>query len=197
VAPTRRPSLAAALANGSLSGDDGWGGLYRFFERQAPPGSRLRGAICAYFEPSRLERSGDGRLFRVLGVGVFGRFIPTGGIAIRRATGAAMRPYTLHERSLRGARDFYYRACVFEALHLPFFLALAALAAQRYSIGRIDYAVQETLINLVVNLFPMLHHRHTRTRILQLLHRARQQRGAGAGPSSRPDHGGSSSGTEA
>ena len=174
MAPTRRSSLAAALANGSLPGDDGWGGLYRFFDRLAPPGSRLRGAICAYFEPSRLERSGDGRLFRVLGVGVFGRFIPTGGIAIRRATGAAMRPYTLHERSLRGARDFYYRACVFEALHLPFFLALLALAAQRYSIGRTDYAVQETAINLFVNLLPMLHHRHTRARIVRLLE--------GAGP---------------
>ena len=99
----------------------------------------------------------------------FGRFIPTGGIRVRRATGAAMRPYTLHRTSLRGARDFYYRACVFEALHLPFFVALVLLAAQRFSIGRTDYAVQESVMNLVVNLLPMLHHRHTRARILGLL----------------------------
>ena len=69
-------------SHGSLPGDDGWAGLYRLFDRLAPRGSRLRGAICAYFEPSRLERSGDGRLFRVLGVGVFGRFTPCMGFCL-------------------------------------------------------------------------------------------------------------------
>ena len=39
-----------------------------------------------------------------------------------------MQPYTLRRASLAGARDFYYRACVFEALHMPFFVALVFLA---------------------------------------------------------------------
>jgi hypothetical protein len=95
----------------------------------APPGSGRRRFVCRYFAPSRPELAGNARLFRLLGVGVFGRFIPTGGIAVRRATGAAMKPYTLHRRSLQGARDFYYRTCVFEALHLPFFLSDAASPA--------------------------------------------------------------------
>lgn len=80
-----------------------------------------------------------------------------------------MRPYTLHRTSVRGARDFYFRACVFEALHLPFFLALVALAIERGASGRVEYAIQETVMNLAVNLYPMLHHRHTRTRILEIL----------------------------
>jgi len=52
-------------------------------------------------------------------------------------------------------------------------------AIQRVSIGRVDWAVQETVINLAVNFYPMLHHRNTRRRILALL--SRQQRRTGAG----------------
>lgn len=164
--------VASALREGRLPADDGWRLLYDGFEAVAPVGSRRRAAVCGYFRPSRLELAGRSALYRWLGVARFGRFIPTGGIAVRRATGTAMRPYTLHRLSLRGARDFYYRACVFEGLHLPFFVALLLLAVQRYSVGRTDYALQEALMNLVVNLLPMLHHRHTRARIFRLLGRA-------------------------
>jgi hypothetical protein len=165
-----------SLAHGSTPRADGWAWLYHAFATVAPPGSVRRKLACRYFAPSPLELRRNALLFRLLGVGVFGRFIPTGGIAIRRATGAAMKPYTLERRSLRSARDFYYRTCVFEALHMPFFLALVGLAAHRLLTGRIEHAVQETLMNIVVNLFPMLHHRHTRARIVLLLHRARLPR---------------------
>jgi hypothetical protein len=80
-----------------------------------------------------------------------------------------MTPYTLAGSSIKAARDFYYRACVFETLHLPFFVALVALAIQRASIGRVDYAIQETAINLLVNAYPIMHHRNTRRRIVILL----------------------------
>lgn len=165
------PGVRQALAAGRGPDDDGWGWLYRAFEAVAPPNSAVRRIVCGYFAPSRLERARDGLLFRALGVPRFGRFLPTGGIAVRRATGARMAPYTLSANSLAAARDFYYRACVFEALHLPFFLALAALALHRASIGRIDWAVQETVLNLLVNGYPILHHRDTRRRIVELLGR--------------------------
>jgi hypothetical protein len=151
--------------------NDGWGWLYRTFEKIAPPGSARRKVVCAYYTPSRLELADEGKLYRWLGVPLFGRIIPTGGIAIRRATGARMAPYTLARSSVSAARDFYYRACVFETLHFPFFLALVLLAAQRASIGRIDYAIQETFLNLLVNIYPMLHHRNTRRRIFSILSR--------------------------
>ena len=104
-------------------------------------------------------------------VPLFGRVIPTGGIAVRRVTGARMAPYTLKTSTVRAAREFYYRACVFEFLHLPFLLVLAGLALHRYLIGRIDWAVQETVMNLAVNLYPIMHHRNTRRRIVELLDR--------------------------
>lgn len=84
-----------------------------------------------------------------------------------------MRPYTLSGTSRRAAREFYYRACVFEAVHLPFLVALLALAVQRASIGRFDLALEDTLVNVFVNLYPILHHRRTRMRIVELLDRTR------------------------
>ena len=84
-----------------------------------------------------------------------------------------MAPYTLSGTSAAAARDFYYRACVFEALHLPFFVALQTLAVQRLLAGRLDHAIQETVMNLVVNAYPMMHHRNTRRRIVSILSRHR------------------------
>lgn len=158
-----------SIHNGSGPPSDGWGWLYRTFDRLAPPASRFRRAVCTYFTPTRLETAQNGRLFRLLGVTAFGRIIPTGGIFVRRMTKARMRPYTLSETTLSGARDFYYRACVFEALHLPFFLALLLLSIDRITAGRIEHAAQDMAINLCVNVYPMLHHRDTRRRILRLL----------------------------
>jgi hypothetical protein len=125
--------------------------------------------FCSYYTPSRIETTGDGRLYRWLGVPLFGRIIPTGGIAIRRATGARMAPSTLAGNTIAAARDFYRRACVFETLHLPFFIALAALGIQRVAIGRVDHAIQETVMNLLVNIYTIFHHRDTRRRIVFIL----------------------------
>lgn len=50
-------------------------------------------------------------------------------------------------------------------------LAGTAVFIERASIGRVDYAIEETAMNLLVNLYPILHHRNTRRRILALLSR--------------------------
>lgn len=158
--------------------DDGWVWLYGFFEIVAPRGSNRRQAICSYFCPRTIERWHNGLGYRLLGVHLFGALIPTGGIIIRRMTGSRMAPYTLRGTSLEAARDFYYRACVFEALHLPFFLVMAALALHRASIGRWDLALENTLINLAINFYPMMHHRRTRLRIVHLIARKSDSRTA-------------------
>jgi len=169
--------VMTALAQGRGPADDGWNWLYAGFERLAPVGTAIRRAACRYFSPFGFETTRGGLFYRVLGVPQFGRFIPTGGVAVRRVTGARMAPYTLSSVSVRAARDFYYRACVFEALHLPFFLALFALSVQRWSVGRVDYAIQELVLNALVNLYPMMHHRNTRRRIASLLSRDARRRG--------------------
>jgi hypothetical protein len=74
-----------------------------------------------------------------------------------------MVPYTLAGTSLRGARAFFYRACVFEALHLVPLLILGGLSAMRWTEVRPDLALENTLVNLGLNVYPILHHRHTRS----------------------------------
>ena len=162
-------TLRHDLATGPFPETDGWGWLYRALERIAPAGQATRRVICRYFWPTTLERWRWGTIYRLLAVHLFGAVIPTGGILIRRLTGARMAPYTLSGTSPGAARAFYYRTCVFEALHLPFFLALAALVVYRFATGRTDLALENAAVNLAINGYPMLHHRRTRTRIVHLL----------------------------
>lgn len=162
---------------GPFPEDDGWGVAYQLYGALIQPRPLVAALVRGYFWPARLERARGGLVFRLLGVPLFGRLVPTGGIAIRRLTGARMAPYTLAGPSLRAARAFFYRACIFEALHLVPAVLLVALSVHRHLSGRLDLAVENTAVNLVVNVYPILHHRHTRARILNLLLR-RQQRPA-------------------
>ena len=168
-AGSRLLDLAAGPGRGGWPEGDGWGWLYRGFERVAPREGRLRHSVCGYFRPRAWERRSRGRLYRLLGVRGFGRVIPTGGVAVRRLTGWKMAAYTLRGTSLGAARDFYYRTCVFEALHLPFFLALMGLALRQLALGRPSLAIEDTVVNLVFNVYPIMHHRRTRGRIVDLL----------------------------
>ena len=170
-------STRGAVARGPFPYEDGWGWLYRMVERVAPAGGRLRGVLCRCLYPNRIEQWRRGLIYKLLGVHWFGSVIPTGGILVRRVTGARMAPYTLTGTSLGAARAFYFRTCVFEMLHLPFFLTLVVLAVMRAAEGRWDLALEDTAINVVVNLYPMMHHRRTRGRIVRLLSRR-----ASAGP---------------
>jgi hypothetical protein len=164
------------MEDGPFPRDDGWHFLYRFFNRLAPPQTGLRRLLCGYFWPKSLELSGGGRIYRTLGVWHFGRVIPTGGAVVRRITGSRMAPYTLKGTSIGAARDFYYRSCAFEVAHTPFFLALLAITGYQLVVGRLDLAAQDMLVNLGVNIYPIMHHRHTRVRIVRLLGIAQQRK---------------------
>ena len=179
---------------GTYPSDDGWAWAYRFYEKVIRPREWMRRPLCAYFNPNALERAGDGAIYRLLGVQYFGRVIPTGGILIRRLTGARMAPYTLKGTSLGAAAEFRYRTCLFEAAHLPFFLALLVLIIDRFQSGRADLALENTVVNLAVNAYPMMHHRYTRLRIDRLLARGGDRRGHGrrrdsGGPGPKPVRG--------
>ena len=80
-----------------------------------------------------------------------------------------MVPYTLRGTSPGAARDFYYRACAFEAAHTPFLLLLLFITVYQLLHGRLDLALEDMAVNLGVNIYPIMHHRHTRVRIVRLL----------------------------
>lgn len=169
---TMHADLKQALENGPFPPQDGWGKAYRRFDRLFPRGNKRRRLACRYYWPTKLERAGNGRIYRLLGVQAFGRMIPTGGVTVRRLTGARMAPYTLRGTSLGAAREFYYRTCAFESGHLPFMLAMLAVAIIQLFRGRYDLALEDFLVNLAVNIYPIMHHRHTRLRIVRLLENA-------------------------
>ena len=83
------------MDSGDYPLNDGWTWLYRFYDQRIAPHDCLRRPLCVYLSPKAIERAGDGKLYRTLGVHHFGKIIPTGGIVIRRLTGARMAPYTL------------------------------------------------------------------------------------------------------
>ena len=153
----------------SFPKNDGWNWLYQIYERYIRPHSWLRNVVVGYFSPTRLEMAENGKIYRLLGVSLFGKYIPTGGAAIRRMTGARMAAYTLSGLSIYDVRDFRYRTCVFEMLHIPFILTLLVLSGYRLLTGRPDVAAENMFVNLVFNIFPAMHQRNTRVRIDRLL----------------------------
>lgn len=164
--------VRAELRDGPLPYGDGWSWFYRFHEETIKPRRRLRDLVCGHFWPRRFE----GPIYRLLGVNLFGKVIPTGGIAVRRALRVRMTPYTLKGTSAGAARAFFYRACIFELLHTPFLLTLLGISVHRFLIGRADLALEDLFVNLLFNIYPILHHRNTRVRIVRLLER-RARRG--------------------
>ena len=150
---------------------DGWTWVYWLYHRFILPHSWLRNSIASYFNPSPFERAGSGRIYRLLGVHVFGKIIPTGGVSVRRFTKLRMIAYTLRGPSLGAARDFRYKTCIFEALHMPFCIVLLILSVDRFMKGHVDWALEDLAVNLLANIYPMMHHRYTRIRIDRLVGR--------------------------
>jgi hypothetical protein len=71
---------------------DGYEWLERFDKNVLQKTSSVRKLILLYFKPSRLERYRYGLIYRILGVHRFGRYLPTGGINIRRWTKGKCSP---------------------------------------------------------------------------------------------------------
>jgi hypothetical protein len=86
-----------------------------------------------------------------------------------------MTPYVLRASSVAAAREFYYRTCCFEAAHFPFMIAMFILAVNQLLAGRADLAIEDLTINMVLNVYPIMHHRNTRARIVALLLKRRNR----------------------
>ncbi len=54
-------------------------------------------------------------------------------------------------------------------------LALLVLTGYQLALGRFDLAVSDMLVNLGVNIYPIMHHRHTRVRITNILAAAQRR----------------------
>ena len=123
-----------------------------------------------YFEVHRFERTG--RFYESLGVVLFRRFAPDGDFANRweRRT----NPYYRVIRGRRSAADFVVRTEQSERGHIVLLALGVVSAAFAWSLGWHGWAVYLTAGNVVVNVYPILLQRYTRSRLRAVLHRGRE-----------------------
>lgn len=149
---------------------DGYEWLQRFDSDRLKKWPLFRRLLLLYYAPLPCETAGNGSIYRMLGVHRFGRYLPTGGIAIRNLTGKKMQAYTLKGLGLAAIREFRYKSCLFETLHMPFFIALTWRALWWYfAMGNLGLAVELMVVNAIFNIYPMMHQRYTRIRIERIL----------------------------
>jgi len=81
-----------------------------------------------------------------------------------------MPAYTLKRLTLDALKEFRYKSCFFETLHMPFFIVLTWRALWWYfAMGNLGLAVELMVVNAVFNIYPMMHQRYTRIRIARIL----------------------------
>ena len=123
-----------------------------------------------YFLPFKFEKRNKGCIYRLLGVHVFGKYLPTGGSEIKRLTKTKMKAYSLKSKSVSGLIEFLYKNCFFELLHLPFFVFMiwrSSWWVVKYN--NYEIALELQLVNLLFNIYPIMFHRYTRVRVFQLI----------------------------
>lgn len=119
----------------------------------------------SYFQVHSFEKTGD--IYRSLGVLVFRRFVPDGDLAnmwVRRKN-----PSHRLIRGRQSASEFISRTEQSERSHLVL-LALGLISAiHAWSIGWEGWAVYLGTGNIVVNVYPVLLQRYTRSRLISVL----------------------------
>ena len=118
-----------------------------------------------YFRPASFERSG--RIYRLLGVHWFRKIVPDGDTAnrLRRIREPGYRVV----RSRAFIEAMRARTVVGERSHLVLLLFGAASAAVAGVVGWTGWAAYLGVANVLVNLYPVLLQRYTRTRLEPLL----------------------------
>lgn len=125
------------------------------------------GVPRGYFEVREFERTG--RIYESLGVLLFRRFAPDGDIANRWE-----RRSNPHYRVIGGRRSaaaFIVRTEQSERGHLVLLALGLVSAAYAWRVGWHGWAVYLSVGNIVVNVYPILLQRYTRSRLSALLHR--------------------------
>ena len=175
-------------------------GLYQphgFVRGDVAPGMAGFAAACAacvaaWWLPSSYDHIRDfersGRLYEMLGVRWFRKFVPDGDLANRwrRRREPGFRLIT--GRASAEAHRLRYIAS--ERSHLVLLLAGLATCAYAWSIGWDGWAWYLFAANVPVHLYPILLQRYTRARITRLTDGVSRQRApqrATAVPRSRPD----------
>lgn len=130
----------------------------------------------AYFEIREFERTG--RIYRALGVLVFRRFAPNGDLANKWERRANPDFRVIGGR--RSAAAFVMRTEQSERGHLVLLALGIVSAVYAWRIGWHGWAAYLSVGNVLVNVYPILLQRYTRSRLRVILHRDRRTHGSAA-----------------
>lgn len=118
-----------------------------------------------YFDVRPFERSG--RVYEFLGVLLFRKFAPNGDLANRWERRKDPDFRVIRDR--RSATDFLLRTEQSERGHLVLLFLGIISAAWAWTIGWTGWAVYLSIGNVVVNIYPILLQRYTRSRLQKIL----------------------------
>ena len=121
-----------------------------------------------YFEPRRIEQAANGRLYVLLGVRLFKRYLPTSGDLISRVRGRR-RIAPIGPDLVSSLLQYEKQTKSWEARHI--FGALSMLALTWWSIAVHGKGSWPVLLgaNLLINGYPIMLQRYNRARLRSLL----------------------------
>ena len=108
-----------------------------------------------YFTPKFFEKSG--RIYELLGVRIFKKFLPTYGDYMLRLTGIRL----INNGSTETLKDYETATKIFEMIHLVFCLLYICFSVS-------------ILLNLMINIYPIMVQRYNRARIYKILRKREQ-----------------------
>jgi Glycosyl-4,4'-diaponeurosporenoate acyltransferase len=123
-----------------------------------------------YFEPKPFETAGNGRLYRVLGIRFFKRYLPTSGDVVSRWKGVS-RIRRAHMGLEQALRRYERVTRSYEARHIVGGLSMLALSWWSISVHSKGQWSVLLVANALINGYPIILQRYNRVR----LHRALTQ----------------------
>jgi hypothetical protein len=131
-----------------------------------------------YFEPRRFEQAANGRLYVLLSVRLFKRYLPTSGDIISRARGFR-RIAPIGPGLVSSLLQYEKQTKSWEVRHI--FGALSMLALTWWSIAVHGKGSWPVLLgaNLLINGYPIMLQRYNRTRLRSLLARLKGRHSEG------------------
>lgn len=133
-----------------------------------------------YFRPKAFENRQDGKVYEKLGVRFYKKYVPTGGnyfkerINFRPITNAASK-----EKGLEWLLSFTRSA---EFVHVLLFAFTFVVSVSALFRGEFRGAFVSTLINLIVNIYPIMLQRYNRVKIIKVLANIKSKRIIGSNP---------------
>lgn len=117
-----------------------------------------------YFAPKFFEK--NGLIYKLLGVHIFKRFLPTGGDIISRIT----KTRTIENGKTETLKRYEKYTRIYEAIHLTAFVGYIALIMINLSLY---WVVMWVVLNLLINVYPIMVQRYNRGRIYKILQKRR------------------------